>query len=134
MKGLITPGPGDMRAPEFADLLKGFDRFYPISSTWQQYRPPKATQWNNQREHMIAWFSEAEGPGAYGRKRPQTAKQTYTRLLCPPALLWIAEGAGCDSEWVKAAAREAWRKKHISAQCGTIRKFLTWDEIYWRIT
>jgi len=79
---------------------------------------------------MSAWFSQAEGPGAYGRRKAQTAGQTYNRLLCPPALLWIGEALGEDTEVIRAAANTAWAQKHLAAQCATIRRHVPWVTVF----
>ena len=103
----------DMRAPAFARLLQKLPAHTPVADKWERMRTPPSKWWDSQRTHMTAWFSQAEGPGAYGRKRAQTAGQTYNRLLCPPALLWIAEALGEDTETVRAAANEALSLIHI---------------------
>lgn len=122
----------DMRAPSFARVLNGLKPHTPIADKWEAMRPPPSKWWHDQRQHMVAWFSQAEGPGAYGRRKAQTAGQTYNRLLCPPALLWIAEALGVDRDTVRAAANAAWTKKHIAAQCGEIRRHISWQEIHSR--
>lgn len=122
----------DMRAPEFAAVLRRLQPHTPIADQWEVLRPPRSKWWRSEREHMAAWFSQAEGPGAYGRRKAQTAAQTYNRLLCPPALLWIAEALGVERETVRAAANAAWTKKHIAAQCGEIRRHIPWQEIHSR--
>ena len=78
---------------------------------------------------MVAWFSQAEGPGAYGRRKAQTAGQTYNRLLCPPALLWIGEALGEDREVIRVAANAAWGQKRLASQCGVIRHHIQWPRI-----
>lgn len=119
----------DMRAPELAVIFGSLEPHTAIAEKWEKLRPPSSKWWRSQKQHMIAWFSQAEGPGAYGRRKSQTAGQTYNRLLCPPALLWIAEALGVDHETVRAAANDAWTKKHISAQCAAIRRYIPWQQI-----
>lgn len=93
-------------------------------------RTPPSKWWDNQRTHMSAWFSQAEGPGAYGRRKAQTAGQTYNRLLCPPALLWIGEALGEDIEVIRAAANAAWTHNHLARQCATIRRHVPWTTVF----
>lgn len=120
----------DMRAPELAEIFRRLEPHTEISTKWEKLRPPPSKWWDSQQRHMIVWFSQAEGPGAYGRRRGQTARQTYNRLLCPPALLWIAEGLGEDIEVIRAAANTAWLQKPLPAQCGTIRRYVPWSRIF----
>lgn len=120
----------DMRAPEFAAILRRLQPHTPIADQWEVLRPPPSKWWRNEREHCAAWFSQAEGPGAYGRRKAQTARQTYNRLLCPPALLWIAEALGVEHETVRAAACEAWTQKHIASQCAAIRRYAPWSRVF----
>lgn len=130
---LVIP-PGDMRAPHFAEILSRRMPHYPISDKWEKMRPQPSQWWTSQREHMVAWFSEAETPGAYGRRRPQTAGQTYSRLLSAGGLLWINEALGADRTVIRAAANEAWAARHVSRRCGIIKGYLSWDYVYWLAT
>jgi hypothetical protein len=76
-------------------------------------------------------MSEAEGPGAYGRKsRNRDARATYNNLRCAPALIWIAEALGEDPGIVRAAVAAADAAGPDSgSQCGAIRKVVPWDRI-----
>ena len=120
----------DMRAPAFAEVLRHLQPRTQIADKWERLRTPPSKWWEHQRDHMEAWFSQAEGPGAYGRRRAQTAGQTYNRLLCPPAVLWIGEALGEDREIIREAANTAWGKKHIAAQCGVIRHYVPWERVF----
>lgn len=120
----------DMRAPEFAAVLRRLQPRTPIADKWETMRTPPSKWWTDQRQHMVAWFSQAEGPGAYGRRKAQTAGQTYNRLLCPPALLWIGESLGEDREIIRAAANAAWSQKHLAKQCATIRQHVPWATVF----
>lgn len=119
----------DMRSPELATIFRSLEPHTDIAEKWERLRPPPSRWWRSQKQHMIAWFSQAEGPGAYGRRRAQTAGQTYNRLLCPSALLWIAEALGADHETVRTAANEAWTKKHLATQCAVIRRHIPWQTV-----
>lgn len=119
----------DMRAPEFSAVLSRLRPHTPIADRWEKLRPPSSRWWDSQRTHMVAWFSQAEGPGAYGRRKAQTAGQTYNRLLCPPALLWIGEALGEDREVIRVAANAAWGQKRLASQCGVIRHHIQWPRI-----
>jgi len=86
--------------------------------------------WTSQRQHMVGWFSELAGPGAYNRKtRGLDAKYGYNHLQCAPALLWIAEALGEDSALVKAAANRAAEYRPTASQCAAIRSVVAWTRI-----
>lgn len=125
-----VPGAGDMRAVHFAHILVRLPRSFYVSDLWDEHRPPRSKWWYSQRAHMAHWFGGAESPGAYGRKRPQTAKQTYNRLLSPGGLLWIAEAVGVDEGVVREAARAAWRMSNVRSQCSEIRRVIPWSLVY----
>ena len=120
----------DMRAPHFARVLSKLPATTEMSSIWEDLSPPGNQWWANQREHMTVWFSQAEGPGPYGRRRAQTAGETYGRLLCPPALIWIAEAIGEDRPLVLTAALNAYQRSGVRAQCNEFRRYNPWDNIY----
>lgn len=77
---------------------------------------------------MLAWFGgqETKGSGAYTRQEPNTsAQRAYNRLLCGPALLWIAESLGVPGARVQAAAGAAVAAGPDHRRvCGAIRKVL----------
>lgn len=120
----------DMRAPAFAQVLQQLRSRTAIADQWELMRTPPSKWWGDQRQHMVAWFSHAEGPGAYGRRKAQTAGQTYNRLLCPPALIWIGEALGEERKTIRAAANAAWEEKHLASQCGAIRHYVPWQRIF----
>ena len=80
---------------------------------------------------MVGWMSEMNGPGAYKRKsRGRTAKAAYNSLRCAPALVWIAEALGEDTDVVRRAVSTAEAAgPSLSSQCGAIRKVVPWDRI-----
>ncbi len=86
--------------------------------------------YSSQREHMVGWFSELAGPGAYNRKgRGHDARFGYTHSQCPEALIWIGEALGERPEVVKQAVDAMKQNPHHSAQCGAIRKLIPWARI-----
>jgi hypothetical protein len=55
----------------------------------------KVVWYANQREHLLGWLDEYDGPGYYGRKNPnRSAEFIYNHFQCAPGLLWLAEAAG----------------------------------------
>lgn len=120
----------DMRAPTFAKILQPLASFTPVCSKWEELKPPGNKWWTSQRAHMYRWFSEAEGPGAYGRRRAQTAGQTYSRLMCAPAVIWIAEALGEREQVVRDAANVAYFRKGAAAQCSELRRHIPWPRIF----
>lgn len=120
----------DMRAPQFAKILQPLQSFTPVCTEWEALKPPGNKWWTSQRAHMYRWFMDAEGPGAYGRRRAQTAGQTYSRLMCAPAVIWIAEALGEDEKLVRAAANDAYYRKGAAAQCAALRRHIPWSRIF----
>lgn len=124
-----------MRGPEFAKVLATLQPHLPITAAYErrhrQGSPHKQTKYRSQREHMVGWMSETEGPGAYGRKsRNRDARTTYNNLRCAPALIWMAEALGEDSGVVRSAIAAADAAgSDFGAQCGAIRKIVPWDRI-----
>jgi len=79
---------------------------------------------------MVAWFSELAGPGAYDRKsRGLNAEHGYNHLQCAPALLWIAEALGEDTDALIAAVAAAALAGRVGSQCAAIRKVIPWVRI-----
>lgn len=124
-----------MNGPEFAQVLKRLPPHPPITTDYErrhrQGSPDKRTSYSNQRDHMVGWMSEMNGPGAYGRKQyGRTAKEAYNTLRCAPALIWIAEALGEDAAVVRSAVAAADRAdSNPSAECGAIRKVVPWSRV-----
>lgn len=121
----------NMPAADLAAIFRTLPPIMPISHKYQQHYWGNRKLWySTQKEHMIGWFSEAAGPGAYGRKtRGRNARQTYNSLQCAPALLWIGEALGEDPVMVTAAANRAAGRGRESTQSAQIRAIVSWDRI-----
>lgn len=124
-----------MRGPEFAAILARLPAAQPLTAEFEERHRqgsshPKAW-YRDQREHMVGWFSEIEGPGAYGRKtRGREAKAAYNSLRCAPALIWMAEALGEDPDAVRHAAADAEAAgPNYSSQCAAIRRVVPWTRI-----
>ena len=124
-----------MRGPEFARVLATSQPVPPITTAYEQRHrqgsPDPRTSYRDQREHMVGWMSEMEGPGAYGRKsRGRDAKSAYNSFRCAPALIWMAEALGEDVETVdRAVAAADAAGPNFTSQCGAIRKVVPWARI-----
>lgn len=119
----------DWSGHDFADIMSRLNRSYPISDRYERLYLPGDHWWTDQQQHMVGWFSELSGPGAYGRTRPSTARMAYNRLQCAPGLLWLSEGLGVDYPTVNRAAGLAGGKGRPSTQCAAIRRVIPWATI-----
>jgi len=119
-----------LEAGSFARLLVTLPEHLPISDAYEAAHLTGDHWWSSQREHMVAWFSQLAGPGAYDRKsRGLDAKHGYNHLQCAPALLWIAEALGEDEDMLKVAAADAASSGRVASQCAAIRKVVPWERI-----
>ncbi|MBB1026072.1 MULTISPECIES: hypothetical protein [unclassified Dietzia] len=124
-----------MKGRDFAKVLARLPPNPPITTAYEknhrQGSPDPRTKYRNQRDHMVGWMSEIDGPGAYGRKtRGRDARAAYNSLRCAPALIWMAEALGEKPAVVKTAvAASDAAGPNFSAQCAAIRKVVTWSRI-----
>ena len=101
-----------------------------ISDAYEDEFLPGDHWWSSQREHLIGWFSQLAGPGAYDRKSKNLgAKHGYNHFQCAPGLLWLAEALGEDPSIVQRAAAEAGGIGRPAAQCAAIRRIIPWQRI-----
>ena len=119
----------DWTGRDFANIMRKLDGTYPISDRYEKLYLPGDHWWLNQRQHMVGWFSELSGPGAYGRIRPTTARVAYNRFQCAPGLLWLSEGLGVDCGTVSMAADLAGGKGRPATQCAAIRRVIPWPTV-----
>ena len=124
-----------LSAPELsgralADILRVAEPHYPISSGYEQEHLPGDHWWTSQREHVVAWLEEIDGPGAYNRtSRGLGARHAYTHFQCAPGLLWIAEALREEPGTVRAAAEKAAGNGRPATQCAAIRAVIPWSRI-----
>ena len=103
---------------------------FPISDQYELDYLPGEHWWNSQHEHVIAWFNEIDGPGAYKRRsRGLGAHHAYTHFQCASGLLWIAEAVHADPVVVQRAAEAAAGVGRPATQCAAIRRILPWQQI-----
>jgi hypothetical protein len=124
-----------VRGLELVSVIRRLPVAQPITDSYQATSPLGVAKpsdvWTNQKEHLIGWFSEISGPGAYDRQsRTWDAKAAYNHFQCAPGLLWLAEALGEDPtiviravEAVKAAPRRA------ASQCAAVRQVIAWERI-----
>ena len=114
----------------FARILKSADAHYPISDAYERDFLPGEHWWTSQKEHVIAWMNEINGPGAYKRTTSGLgARHAYTHFQCAPGLLWIAEALGEATSTVEAAAAKAAGAGRPATQCSAIRQEIPWQRI-----
>ncbi|MBG6107386.1 hypothetical protein [Frigoribacterium sp. CG_9.8] len=113
-----------------AQKLKPATEHFPISDRYELDYLPGEHWWTSQHEHVIAWFNEIDGPGAYKRRsRGLGARHGYIHFQCAPGLLWIAEAVGVDPVLVQLAADAAAGVGRPATQCAAIRRVLPWQQI-----
>lgn len=109
----------------------------PIADAYEQrFRagPGRRPWYRHQKEHLLGWLGEYEGPGAYNRtSRNLDAKHAYNHFQCPPGLIWMAEALGEDpivvDRAMAAAVAEATGGKRPATQCRVIRELIPWARI-----
>lgn len=120
----------DLSGVEFARLLSRAQPHYPISDAYEREHLPGAHWWSSQKEHVVAWLNELDGPGAYGRvSRGLGARHAYNHFQCAPGLLWIAEALGEAPDTVLAAAEAAAGRGRPATQCAAIRRVIPWSRV-----
>ena len=94
--------------------------------------------YRSQKEHMIGWIADYEGPGAYLRS-PQlnpSARSVYARLNCAPSLVWIFGALEVPGvlwrQSVNDIAQEG-RIGRMSRACGALRRAVPWSEVECRL-
>lgn len=82
----------------------------------------------NQREHLLGWLAEYDGPGYYGRsKANRSAEFVYNHFQCAPGLLWLAEAAGVPRFALVTAKKAVLAAgENCAAQAGALRRVLPW--------
>lgn len=90
--------------------------------------------WRDQRQHLLGWLSDYDGPGAYDRQgRRLDAKHVYTHFQCASGLIWLAGALGEDAQAVRRAAEdarsEATQGHRPAAQCRAVRSVIPWVRI-----
>ncbi|WP_147436286.1 hypothetical protein [Mycetocola manganoxydans] len=123
----------DMHVRDFARVLRRLEPHLPVSDAYERDLPQlRGTWWSSQKEHMVRWFSDQDsrGSGAFTRAEPNTsARKTYNRLLCPAAVVWMAEALGEHPVVVQEAADAARDEPGARKRSGLLRKHLPWERI-----
>lgn len=92
--------------------------------------PSRRDRWyHTQREHLVGWLSDYQGPGAYSRKGGpnRDARFFWSHFQCAPGLFWLAEAAGVDRSLLeKAATASCNAGKYAAAQCAAFRRVVPW--------
>lgn len=115
------------------ELLRVVSELSPLTPLYRQVhaKSTKGKWFTNEREHLMGWLSEYDGPGAYARMNPgRDAKFFYNHFNDPYGLSWLAEALGVQGELVQQGidAVEA-ASPRGSAKSGAFRKVVLWSEI-----
>ena len=117
-------------AKRLAKVLRHRQAHYPISDAYESEHLPGPHWWTSQREHILRWLDEYEGPGAYDRHgRNHDAEHFWNHFQCAPGLLWIAEALGEDPLIITTAAQDAAQYPRPASQCAAIRRRIPWQRI-----
>lgn len=122
---------GDISVNEFTEMLLYLEPHPALTERLHRWRKP----YTSEKAHMCLWFGSQEttGSGNYTRSAPNSsARITYDRLLCPGAMLWIAEvlGEGPDRLHAAAQAARVAEKKNWRDRGNGFREVIPFDRIY----
>ena len=119
----------DWSGPEFAKLMELLPEAVHIAD-WQG---GEGVWWRSEKEHLIGFFSEMDGVGAYGRAKAQTAKGGYNQFKDWHGLVWLITALGIDPRRVSNAVYNALDAeeagKSLQTCAAAIRKEVPWDEV-----
>lgn len=84
--------------------------------------------YSTQKEHLLGWLSDYDGPGYYGRSTwNRSAEFVYNHFQCAPGLLWLAEAAGVPRfALIKAKKAVMASGGNSASQAGALRRVLPW--------
>lgn len=88
--------------------------------------------YGSQKQHWQEWLEDyarrkAEGGDAY---RPRTAEFIYNRIMCPPMLYWLAEGAGVPEVYLGDAYRAVLAAlPRPGSRCAALRRVVPWRSV-----
>jgi hypothetical protein len=129
-----------MRPSELREIIQELDAGGPIYKALEAELAkdvgPSRAWYTSQKQHLLGWLSEYDGPGAYGRANwaNRSAEFVYNHFQCVPALVWLAEALGVPSETLIAACDEVKKSRARAAtQCGTFRRAVPWAIIEERV-
>jgi hypothetical protein len=127
-----------MRPSELREIIQQLDAGGPIYKNLEAdlRRRPSRPWYTSQKQHLLGWLGEYDGPGAYGRANwaNRSAEFVYNHFQCVPALVWLAEALGVRSEVLIAACDEVKKSGTRSAtQCGIFRRTVPWAFIEERV-
>lgn len=127
---------GDYSVRDLICLLRWKREHYPVSDEMEARHPYSVDKWyRSQKEHVLGFLREYDGPGAYDRKGfGHTARFWWNHFQCPPGLIWAAEALGVDGETVRRAYEASidaeGAGKRLASQCAAIRKVIPWETLY----
>ena len=121
----------DVSISVFAEMLCYLEPHPEQTEKLHRWKKP----YTSEKAHMCLWFrsQETTGSGSYTRSAPNSsARVTYNRLLCPGAMLWIAEVLGETPERLREAAKAAREseKRNWRERGDGFREVIPFDRIY----
>ena len=121
----------DIDIKQFAKMLQYLEPHPELTEELDQW----GSVYSSEKAHMCLWFGgqATTGSGSYTRGKPNNStRSAYNRLLCPGAMLWIAEVLGESPEQLKAACAAAIEaeKENVRARGKAFRDVISFDRIY----
>jgi hypothetical protein len=89
---------------------------------------PRAVSYRTQKEVLMGWLSEYNGPGYYGRANwNRSAEFVYNHFHNAPGLMWLAEAAGVPKfALVKAKSAVLSAAENPASQAAALRQVIPW--------
>ena len=120
----------DIHVDDMAEMMSYLEPCPPLIKALDRW----GSKYENQRDHMIAWFisQPTKGGKKYSRKKGNTSSRvTYNKLLNPGMLLWLAETLGEDEGTIRAAVDAAIdaEKQNYRMRCNAFREVIGFDRI-----
>ena len=88
--------------------------------------------YGSQQQHWLEWLDDhakREAEGGAGQ-RPRTAELIYNRIMCPPMLYWLAEGAGVPEVYLdRAFAAVLDVPPRPASRCAALRWVIPWPTV-----
>lgn len=122
---------GDIHVDDLRRLISRLPAEQPVTDEYEARFTTHTAWYLDQREHLVGWLSEYNGPGAYGRKNPSTSgKHFYNHFRCVSGLIWLAEALGEDPAVVRQGVERADAgSSNPSSECAAFRRVVPWSRI-----
>lgn len=120
----------DLPAKKLARILSKKEDHYPLSDDFEirNFSGSGEVWYDSQKEHVVAWLKELDGPGAYKRKtRGLASRHFWNHFQCAPGLLWVAEALGVEKEKIQLACDAVVVGSRDASQCAAVRQVIPWS-------